>query len=122
MKVVKLREAIELLKENGGPGLMAMDVFGDDGLSLAGFNTNPQACALFNRIFGQVIKSLKGSGFPSELNYYVLMLDDKKCVLVGKIEGSTYLYGMLINTTLLQLGLLLNVVIPDFLESLKEAL
>jgi len=121
MKIAKLKESIEVIKENAGFGLLSVDVFGEDGLSIAGYNSNPQASALFTRIFGQLIKTLKSSGFPPNLDYYTLMLEDKKCVVVGKIGETTYLYGLLVNLEYLQLGLLLNVVIPEFLAILKES-
>ncbi len=121
MDVQKLNEAIEIEKRDLGEGLLATDIFSSsDGQSVAGYNTNPQACALFNKITGDLSDSLVGSGFPGLGRYYILDLVDGKMVVV--IPLGDYQWGMLIDTKKVQLGLLLNVVMPKMINAFEEAI
>jgi len=121
MNVKKLNEAIEVQKENMGPGLLATDIYGTgDGQSIAGFNSNPQACALFNQITIYMRDALDSAGFPSLGRYYIMDLVDGKMVIV--IHLGEYQWGMLVDRTKIQLGLLLNVVMPKMIDSFEQAM
>ncbi|MBN2695618.1 hypothetical protein JXR93_13235 [bacterium] len=123
MNVSAIQKAIDDVKKNGGDGIVAMDIFGrQDSMAIAGFNTNPQACALFNRIFSQLIKSLEGANFPTNLSYYTLMLEDGKAVFVGHIKGSEFMYGMLTDFTKIQQGMLTNIILPQFIKQITSAI
>ncbi len=121
MNVKKLNEAIEVVKENLGAGLLATDIFGsEDGQSLAGWNSNPQACALFNQITNYMTEALGEAGFPSIGRYYILDLVDEKMILV--ITMGDFQWGLLVDRTKTQLGLLLNIVVPKIIDSFEEAI
>ncbi len=121
MNVKKLNQAIEIQKENIGDGLMATDIYGaDDGQTLVGWNSNPQASALFNRITKYMIEALDGAGFPRLNRYYILDLADDKMVIV--IILGDYEWGMLIDRTKIQLGLLLNVALPKMMAAFEDAM
>ncbi len=120
MNVKKLKEAIEVQKENLGDGLLATDIYASaDGQSLIGYNSNPQACALFNRITDMVGKALEDSNFPKLSGYYVLNLDGGHMVVV--LPMGEYQWGMLIDTNRTKLGLLLNVAIPKMITAFEVA-
>lgn len=121
MNVKKLNQAIEIQKENMGEGLLATDIFGTaDGQSVVGWNSNPQACALFNRITNYMVDALDGAGFPGLNRYYIMDLTDKKMVIV--LNLGDFQWGMLVDRTKLQLGLLLNIAIPKMLTAFEDAL
>ena len=65
MNVQKLNNSIETLKENLGGALLATDIWASaDMQSIAGWNSNPAATALFGQIITSTNKALKESGFP----------------------------------------------------------
>lgn len=114
-------KAVNELKEDLGEGLVATDVFSTaDGQSLAGFNSNPQACALFNEITKYLHKSLKGSGFPGLGGYYMVHLENNMAVVV--ISKGEIQQGMLVDLSKTTMGLLLNVALPKSLATIDEAM
>lgn len=121
MDIQKLNEAVDNLKADVGDGLLATDIFGAaDGQSIAGYNPQPKACALFNQLTTYLVNALKGSGFPGLGKYYILDLVDGNMVIV--IPLGDYRWGMLIDGKKAQLGLLLNVVIPKLIDTFEEAI
>lgn len=121
MNIKKMRESVEKLKEDMGDGLLATDIFSTaDGQSIHGFNSNPKACALFNQVTNFLVKSLKGSNFPPLGKYYVVDLADSKMVLV--IPMGEFQWGMLVDSKKTQIGLLLNVILPEIVDKFEEAL
>jgi YesN/AraC family two-component response regulator len=121
MNVKKLNQAIEVQKDNMGEGLLATDIYGTaDGQSVVGWNSNPQACALFNRITNYMVDALDGAGFPGLNRYYIMDLTDKKMVIV--LNLGDFQWGMLVDRSKIQLGLLLNIAIPKMLTAFEDAL
>jgi len=121
MDAEKLNECIEIAKSQLGEGLLATDIFGaSDGQSVAGFNPQPAASALFNKLSDFMIEALDSSGFPPMGRYYTLSLEDHKMVVV--MLFGDYRWGMLIDSSKAQLGLLLNVAMPKMVKALEEAL
>lgn len=120
MNVKKLNDAIAIQQEHLGNGLLATDIYASsDGQSLVGWNSNPQACALFNRITNMLYGALDGSAFPKLTGYYLINLEGGHMVVV--IPMGDYQWGMLIDTKKTQLGLLLNVAIPSMIEAFEAA-
>ena len=121
MNVKKLSEAIEIQKANMGKGLLAADIYGTaDGQSLVGWNSNPQACALFNRITNYMVEALDGAGFPPLGRYYIVDLADGKMVIV--ISLGEFQWGMLVDRSKIQLGLLLNVIMPKMIDAFEQSM
>lgn len=115
MDIKSLRDTIEDLKKDLGEGLLSMDIYGRaDGQSLAGFNSNPKACALFNKVTGNIESALKGAKFPELDRYYMLDLVDEKMVLI--VPAGDYQWNMLLDKTQIQLGLMLNIALPKIME------
>lgn len=121
MNIKKIEEGVEILKEDLGRGLVATDFWASsDGQSLAGYNPQPKASALFNKITVDLGKSLKASGFPGLGDYYLIRLEDGKFVIV--LPMGKYQWGMLIDGEKVQLGLLINIVLPKIIESFEAAM
>lgn len=120
MNVKKMEEIVKGLQEDLSGGLVATDIFSSkDGQSLAGFNTQPKASALFNEITRYLNKSLKGSNFPGLGSYYMVHLENNFVVVVvpqGDIQE-----GMLVDLSKTSLGILMNVAVPKIIEGLKDA-
>ncbi|MBN1961912.1 MAG: response regulator [Deltaproteobacteria bacterium] len=117
----KINQAVAYLKQQLGEGLMATDIFMTaDGQSIAGYNSNHKACALFNQMTQFLANTLGRSGFPALNRYYLMDLVDNKMVVVAPMGA--YQWGMLIDTSKATMGLLLNVVLPESLGMAVEAL
>ena len=122
MNVKKLKHAVEVLKEDLDGALVATDIWPTGtGTSIAGYNLQPEATALFERVTDYMFKALKGAGFPGLNKYYLLDLEGGNLVIVLQFEEG-YQWGMLVDSTKVQLGLLLNIAIPNARKALLEAL
>lgn len=121
MNVKKLKHSIEVLREDLDGALLATDIWPTGtGQSIAGYNPNPQATALFERVTEFMNKALSGAGFPGLNKYYMLDLEGNALVLVLQFDNG-YQWGMLVDSTKVQLGLLLNIAIPNARKAFLEA-
>ena len=121
MNVSKLNKSIETLKDSLGGALLAVDIFGTaDMQSVAGFNSNPAACALFGQIIVSTNMALKDSGFPILGKYCLFDLVDAKMVVL--IPMGDFVWGMLIDGKKAQLGLLLNIALPKAIAAFEDAI
>lgn len=104
-----------ILKE----GLLAVDIFErKTGLSLAGFNTQPVAVALFTQVMDYLESTLQESAFPPLDKYFLLDMKDGHIVVV--INHGELLQGVLLNSRA-NLGVLLSVMIPKAMKGVAEA-
>ena len=121
MDVKKLEEIIKGLQKELDDALLSTDIWTTaDGQILAGINPQPAAAALFNRITLLINDALKGSKFPQLNKYYLLHLEGGH--ISAAMQFSDYQWGILVDTKQVQLGLLLNVLIPNTMDAIKEAL
>lgn len=121
MDIVKVKQGIEHLKGQLGSALVATDIITvADGQSIAGHNSQPRAAALFNQLTQYLQRALAGSGFPALGRYFLIDLEDDKLVVI--LPLGDYLWGILTDSSEVQLGLLLNVVIPDTMKAFNEAM
>jgi CheY-like chemotaxis protein len=121
MNVSKLNKSIETLKESLGGALLATDIWGTaDMQSIAGWNTQPAATALFGQIINSTNQALVGSGFPGLGKYCIFDLVDGKLVVL--IPMGEYAWGMLVDGKKAQLGLLLNVALPKAIAAFEDAI
>jgi hypothetical protein len=123
MDVQKLKNAIEILRSAEDGGLIACDIWPTGmGQSIAGYNSQPKASALFEKMTEYLTKTLDGAGFPKLNKYYMLDLDGENLVIVLQFKEG-YQWGMLVDNSKVNLGMLLHVAIPNarkaFLEALK---
>ena len=122
MNVKKLKESVTILKDDLDGALMATDIWlTGTGQSIAGYNPNPQATALFERVTEFMNKALSGAGFPSLNKYYMLELEGNATVLVLQFDTG-YQWGILVDSSKIQLGLLLNIAVPNARKAFLEAL
>ncbi len=123
MNLSGLKLAISEFVENSDGGIQATDIFdANGGMPIVGYNSNAKASALFNRIFNQLVKTLDGSGFDSNLDFYFLRMDNNQAVIVGRFKKAKYRFGVLVDLNKIQLGMMLNVLLPEYLEAVNDAL
>jgi len=121
MDMKKINLAIETLKDNLGEGLLATDIFAvDSGMSIAGYNPQPKASALFNMLTTNIMKTLRGAKFPNLEKFYLLNLETDKMVVI--LPLGDYRCGVLIDNTKVQLGVVVSIAIPEAIEAIEEAL
>lgn len=121
MDLKKLNGTIQVVKEDLADGLISTDIWSTaDGKIIAGFNSQPKAAALLNRIGKQLIDSIKIAKFAPFDKYYALDLHDDKLLLCLTFDD--YWWGMLLDAKKVPLGLLLNIVVPKAIEGFNEAL
>lgn len=123
MDVSKLNEAVNYLKTQLGEGLLASDVWGTaDGQSLASYNPQPRAVALFNRMTQNMVTALAESedSFVEIGRYYMIDLIGDNMVIV--LYLGDYQWGILFNKKKTQLGLILNVIIPKIIDIFEDAI
>ena len=121
MNVKKLEEIIKGLQKELGDALLSTDIWTtSDGQILAGINPQPAAAALFNRISLLINEALKDAQFPLLNRYYLLHLEGGN--VSAAMQFGDYQWGILVDTKKVQLGLLLNVFIPETMDAIKEAL
>lgn len=107
-------------------GLAASDVFSkSSGMSVAGVRSSPKACALFNILCERIMETIKKSGLPvpDYLAETMLRLGDDGVVMIVVVDlTEKYRWGMAVDTTKAQLGILVSVVLPDIKPRLRDAL
>jgi len=123
MDVKKLNDAVAYLKNQLGDGLVSSDIYSsDDGQSIAGYNSSPKANALFNKVTMDMTEALANAeeDFAELGRYYMIDLVADHMVIV--LYLGDYQWGILFNKKKVQLGLLLNVVIPKIIDLFEEAI
>lgn len=112
--------AVQDLRNILRDGLVATDIWDRTaGLSLAGFNQQPVAVALFTRITTELESSLSDSQFPPLARYYLLDMEGNHTVAV--VNHGQLLQGMLVDNKRANLGILISVAIPRMLETIARA-
>lgn len=112
--------AVQDLRNVLRDGLVATDIWDRaSGLSLAGFNQQPVAVALFTRITGEMESSLADAQFPPLGRYYLLDMEGNHTVVV--VNHGDLLQGMLVDNKRANLGLLISVAIPRMMEAVTKA-
>jgi CheY-like chemotaxis protein len=121
MDIKKLNAVIKNLTEDLGDALITTDIWAvADGQSIAGYKSNPKAAALFNRMGKLLNNALQGSKFPGIDRHYMFHLKNDT-IMMGMPLGD-YQWGLLVDAKKAQLGLLMNVIIPNTIAALKSAL
>ncbi len=112
--------AVQDLRNILRDGLVATDIWDRTaGLSLAGFNQQPVAVALFTRITVELESSLTDSNFPPLARYYLLDMEGNHTAAV--INHGELIQGMLVDNKRANLGILISVAIPRMIESVARA-
>lgn len=122
MNVKKLKEAVNVLNESLDGALMATDIWGSGtGTAIAGYNQNPQATALFDKVTDYMRKALKGAGFPDIKDYYLLEMENNAMVVVLQFKEQGFQWGILVDSKKVNLGMLLNISVPAARKAFLEA-
>jgi hypothetical protein len=112
--------AVQDLRNILRDGLVATDIWDRSaGLSLAGFNQQPVAVALFTRITDELDSSLADSSFPALGRYYLIDMEGNHTVVM--VNHGSLLQGMLVDNKRANLGILISVAIPRMLEAVARA-
>jgi len=121
MNVKKLKESVEVLKNDLEGALLACDIWPTGtAQSIAGYNSQPKATALFEKLTVFLKKSLHGAEFPPINEYYMLDMVDNATVIIMQLDND-YQWGMLIDKSKVQLGFLLNIALPNARRAFTEA-
>ena len=123
MDIQKLRGAVDYLKNQLGKGLLNTDIWATtDGQSLVGYNPQPKAVALFNQLTQQIASALSQSeeDFVELGRYYLVDLVENRMIII--LYLGEYQWSILFNKKEVQLGLLLNIVIPKVIDIFEEAI
>lgn len=116
---IELKKTINDLKDNGGIGIISIDVFiKNSTTSIGSYNSNKYASILFNEIYSSLTTEGNNMFYSNILDYYFLNIENNKFVIVGKIKNTNFMYGILCDLNEIKLGLLLNLLIPDFLSKI----
>jgi hypothetical protein len=112
--------AVQDLRNILRDGLVATDIWDRAaGLSMAGFNQQPVAVALFTRITTELESSLADSNFPPLARFYLLDMEGNHTVVV--INHGALLQGILCDNKRANLGILISVAIPRMLDAVARA-
>jgi len=112
--------AVQDLRSVLRDGLIATDIWDrNDGLSLAGFNAQPVAVALFTRITTELESSMADSNFPPLARYYLIDLAGNHTAAV--LNHGPLLQGMLVDNKRANLGILISVAIPRMIDAVAKA-
>ncbi len=119
-KLEKFQKCINFALEELGDGLIATDIYSDEGLPIVdGYNSNPKAIALFSGITENLRDVIKNSNFPELGDYYVINLKENSLDIV--ILNSKFQWKLLVDTSKIKLGYLFSVFLPMAIEKFKEA-
>jgi hypothetical protein len=119
--IEKLDALTQELKTTLKEGLLSTDIFDrTTGLSLASFNPQPTAAALFTEVTNVITSTLADSGLPNLKRYYLLDLDNDHSVMVIR-HGNDLLQGILMNSQKVNIGILLSVALPKMLAGIEKA-
>lgn len=119
MDLQQMNKVLHNVERELGNALISTDVWNiADAESLAGYNSQPMACALFNQITDYINEALATGKYPKLDKYYIMDLQDDKMVLV--IPFAEFVWEMLIDTKKARLGILLNTTIPGIIHSFEQ--
>ncbi len=119
LNVAGLKRVIQIAQDGLADALVSADVFSTaDGTSYVGVNSQPAGCALINQLTERMMWSLDKGGLPPLGRYYMAELVDGRMLLVAPCGGVQL--SLVVDSTRVQLGLLLNVILPEVLSALEE--
>ncbi|MCC7152343.1 MAG: hypothetical protein IT501_10080 [Rubrivivax sp.] len=119
--IAKLEQVVTDLRALLKDGLLATDIWDRaTGLSLAGYNAQPAAVALFNQLTDEISGTLGGAGFPALARFYMLDLDGDNAVVILR-HGDDLLQGTLLNSKKANMGILFSIAIPKALDGVGKA-
>ncbi len=122
LKAVKV--ILEEIDEALMGGCLGVDIISKaSGMSIAGINSAPRVCALFNRMSDQLQNALASSkDSPAKsLKKFIVEGDNGLYIFVVEVDAR-HRWTMLIDGSQTPLGMVFSVIIPDILPRLEESL
>lgn len=121
MDTDQINKAVEGLKTDLKEGLLTCDIWiSGTGQPIASYDGgNVKATALFDQITENIKKALEVANFPGIDPYYMFFLENGTLILIILVENLQW--GVSIDPSKAQLGLVLNIAIPNAVENLKKA-
>ena len=110
---------MQIAQDGIGDALLSVDLFSSaDGTSYVGVNSQPAVCALVNQVTKRMTWAFEKGSLPPLGRYYTAELAGSRMLLVAPCGGLQL--SLIVDTSRVQLGLLLNVVLPEVLVALEE--
>ncbi len=122
MDLRAVKVILEEIDEHLGGGLLSVDIISKaSGMSLAGINSAPKACALFNRLSEQLHTALTKSedSLARGINKFIIEGDNGLYIFVIELD-ERHRWAMLVDGARAQLGMVF-VIIPEIQPRLVEA-
>lgn len=119
----KILEILEKMVADANGGITNCDVFDRaHGMSIAGVNSSPRGCALFNGLAEQLAQTLaKTNGLMGEHEMLLTVGKDGGAVAIVELTPK-HRMGIKVDTAKCSLGLILSVALPDALAALRATL
>jgi hypothetical protein len=115
----RVNQLIEQLKNDLGDGFLATDIWTTAyGQPLVGYRSKPNTAAMFNEVTQKLDKTLQASQYPGLGNYYLVNLANNRLAVI--VSNGTYQQLLLVDLSKTTMGMLMSVVLPRLLGSLKE--
>ncbi len=116
-----LNNTINDFKKRIGRGLSLVEVLAKDSLFvISNYNANKHASRLFIDLYNKFSNKLKFQN--NKLQYYFLMLSGNRGVIVGKIENTELIYGLIVNLNDTPMGVIVNILLPKFVKNINKIL
>jgi FixJ family two-component response regulator len=113
----KFDKAFKLLKKELGETLLASHIFTiQDSKKLSCYNSTPKTGEYFNKMTTDMDKYLEKIKLPLTGKYYLIDLKGNKTLII--LTFKKYRWALLLDSRKLKLGLLLNLILPDIIETL----
>jgi hypothetical protein len=123
MDLRAVKAILEEIDDHLMGGLMSVDIISkNSGMSIAGINSAPKACALFNRLSEQLHSALTRSedSLARGINKFIIEGDNGLYIFVIELDDR-HRWAMLVDGGKAQLGMVF-VIIPEIQPRLVEAL
>lgn len=116
-----LTTAVQRVRAELLTGLIAIDIADrQTGLSLASYNSQPTATALFAKVTRDLSRTLSDAGFAAIRRYYLVELEENRVVVVLR-HGESLQTTMLLDSEKARLGWALGMVVPQLIDDVAEA-
>ncbi len=116
----RIRRALETLVVGRVRGLIGAEVWtAFDQKPVAWTGISAASSAVFDRITDSIREALDEARYPSLQRYYVIDLEQSQLAVV--VSLATHHAVMLLDQREAQLGMVLTVVVPEFVRALREA-
>lgn len=117
-----LNRAVQKVRADLLGGLIAIDIADrQTGLSVASYNSQPTATALFAKVTRDLTRTLADAGYSPIRRYYMVELEDDRLVVVLR-HGDAFQTCLLLDSNQIRLGWALGMVVPQLLEDVDNAL